>query len=141
MSGDAIYDGGAALALGPGNAVNVFVVESEMGLLGAVKGELDLDSPALLIGFDVQYDSDNVAYMDLSAGRKGDHDDFRDYASGTDLYPNGYGFESDDFMASSRLVVRDRPSGGEGTRVELGARRVVKKKIGEKFFQGIKGFL
>ena len=50
------------------------------------KGELDLDSPALVIGFDVQYEGDNVAYMDLSAGRKGDHDDFRDYASGTDLY-------------------------------------------------------
>ena len=74
VGGDAIYDGGAAVALGPGNAVNVFVVESELGLLGAVKGELDLDSPALLVGFDVQYDSDNVAYMDLSAGRKGEVD-------------------------------------------------------------------
>merc|ERR1712185_258389 len=120
VSGDAIYDGGTAVALGPGNTVNVFVVESELGLVAIGKGELDLDSPALLIGFDVQYDSDNVAYMDLSAGRKGDHDDFRDYASGTDLYPNGYGFQSDDFMASSRLVVSGDAIYDGGAAVALG---------------------
>ena len=93
VGSDVVYDGGAALALGPGNAVNVFVVESELGMLGAAKGELDLDSPALIVGFDVQYDGEAQAYMDLSAGRKGEHADFRDYANGTDLYPNGYGFQ------------------------------------------------
>ena len=65
---EVVYDGGAAVAMGPGDAINVIVLETEMGLLGAVRGELDLDSPALLAGFDVQYDGDNVAFMDLSAG-------------------------------------------------------------------------
>ena len=70
IGGEALYDVGAALALGPGNTVNVFVVESELGLVAIGKGELDLDSPALLIGFDVQYEGDSVAYMDLEARRE-----------------------------------------------------------------------
>ena len=117
---DAIYNFSGSVALGPDYTVSVKVEEGELGLLGTAMGELDLDSPALLVGFDVYYDSESVAYMDLSAGRKGDHDDFRDYASGTDLYPNGYGFESDDFMLSSRLVVSGDAIYDGGAAVALG---------------------
>ena len=67
---DAIYNFSGSVALGPDYTVSVKVEEGELGLLGTAMGELDLDSPALLIGFDVQYEGDNVAYMDLEARRE-----------------------------------------------------------------------